>query len=278
MPLLPYYWSSKPASSSICPNFSGCDESHGLTNCSNAHLATRNRVNILVPWALGVGDGCTSSEWTIKLACSSAGTATERPETSQLLWGVLWLNRQQKSLSSCRSRWWVHWLNSQGVQSSWRRRRIHQLHKLSWRGLLRSKRKGRVHRPKQQRGFLSPDGCHVADSTAMLLPELKVNVTFPPAEVSTWLLKPLLVATSLSTIRALEDCVIGSSVCLKDDASWASSASTTYPRHFQGHEYWNVNISKTVKASEKCSNTTFVEVDICHQIGPLRILYSIILI
>ena len=39
--------------------------------------------------------------------------------------------------------------------------------------------------------------------------------------------------------------------------------------HFQGHDIWNVNISKTVRASEKCSIMTFIEVDICDRIGPL---------
>ena len=35
--------------------------------------------------------------------------------------------------------------------------------------------------------------------------------------------------------------------------------------HFQGNKYWNVNISKTLRASEKCSSTTFIEVDICYR-------------
>ena len=34
--------------------------------------------------------------------------------------------------------------------------------------------------------------------------------------------------------------------------------------HFQGHEFSNLNISKTVRASEKCSSTIFIDVDISH--------------
>ena len=41
---------------------------------------------------------------------------------------------------------------------------------------------------------------------------------------------------------------------------------------FQGHEFLNVNISKTVRTREKCSGMTFIEVDICHRIRPLRLL------
>ena len=44
--------------------------------------------------------------------------------------------------------------------------------------------------------------------------------------------------------------------------------------HFRGHEFGNVNISKTVSANEKCSIMTFIEVEICHRMGPLRMLYS----
>ena len=47
--------------------------------------------------------------------------------------------------------------------------------------------------------------------------------------------------------------------------------------HFQGHEFWKVNISKIVRANEKCSGTTFIEVDICNGMTPLRILYSVTL-
>ena len=41
--------------------------------------------------------------------------------------------------------------------------------------------------------------------------------------------------------------------------------------HFQGHEF--LNRSRTVRASDKFSNITLIEVDICHRIGPLRLLY-----
>ena len=47
--------------------------------------------------------------------------------------------------------------------------------------------------------------------------------------------------------------------------------------HFHSLEFLNVNISKTVRASEKCSNMTFIEVDICHGMGPFRMLYSVTL-
>ena len=41
--------------------------------------------------------------------------------------------------------------------------------------------------------------------------------------------------------------------------------------YFEGYEFWNVNISKEkVRASEKCSSMTFMETDICHRMGPLR--------
>ena len=33
---------------------------------------------------------------------------------------------------------------------------------------------------------------------------------------------------------------------------------------FHGHKFGNVIISKTVRASEKCSSMTFIDVDICH--------------
>ena len=43
--------------------------------------------------------------------------------------------------------------------------------------------------------------------------------------------------------------------------------------HFQGHTFFNGNISKMVRASEKCSSMTFLEVDSCHQMGPPQMLY-----
>ena len=45
--------------------------------------------------------------------------------------------------------------------------------------------------------------------------------------------------------------------------------------HFQGHEFWKINISKTVKASENRSSITAIEVDICHRMKPLQMLYSV---
>ena len=47
--------------------------------------------------------------------------------------------------------------------------------------------------------------------------------------------------------------------------------------YFKGHEFWNVNISKTVRASKKYSRMTFIEVDICHRIWLLRMLNSMTL-
>ena len=34
--------------------------------------------------------------------------------------------------------------------------------------------------------------------------------------------------------------------------------------HCQGHEFLNLNISKTVKASKKSLRTTVIEDDVCH--------------
>ena len=45
-------------------------------------------------------------------------------------------------------------------------------------------------------------------------------------------------------------------------------------QHFQGHECLNVNIFKTVRANEKFSSITGIEVDICHRMEPFRVLYS----
>ena len=34
--------------------------------------------------------------------------------------------------------------------------------------------------------------------------------------------------------------------------------------------FWHVNISKMVRTNDRCSNGTFIDVDICHQMGSLR--------
>ena len=51
--------------------------------------------------------------------------------------------------------------------------------------------------------------------------------------------------------------------------------------YFQGHKisgnHTIVNIWKTVKASEKISSTSFIEIDTCHQMAPLRTLYIVTL-
>ena len=46
---------------------------------------------------------------------------------------------------------------------------------------------------------------------------------------------------------------------------------------FHGHKFWNVNMAKMVRASEKCFSVTFIEINICHRMEPLRILYSMTL-
>ena len=45
--------------------------------------------------------------------------------------------------------------------------------------------------------------------------------------------------------------------------------------HFPGHDFLNVNISKTIRARGKCSGMALIEVDICHRMAPLRMLNSI---
>ena len=47
--------------------------------------------------------------------------------------------------------------------------------------------------------------------------------------------------------------------------------------NFQCHEFLKMNIAKMVRASEKCSTPIFIEVDICHRMEPLRMLYSVTL-
>ena len=45
--------------------------------------------------------------------------------------------------------------------------------------------------------------------------------------------------------------------------------------HFQGHEFWNVIISKRWELAKNAQVwLTFIEVGICHRVEPLRILYS----
>ena len=47
--------------------------------------------------------------------------------------------------------------------------------------------------------------------------------------------------------------------------------------HIQGLENSNVNILKMGRANEKFSSTTFIDVDICQRILPLRLVYSVTL-
>ena len=66
-------------------------------------------------------------------------------------------------------------------------------------------------------------------------------------------------------------------LCVGNFPSNCATANVVYhdlDLYFQGHEFWNVNISKTVRASEKFSSMIFIEVDICHRMGPLWMLYS----
>ena len=53
---------------------------------------------------------------------------------------------------------------------------------------------------------------------------------------------------------------------------------TFYKSTFQGHEFLNENISKTISASKKCTRMTFIEAYICHRMTPLPMLYSLTLI
>ena len=39
--------------------------------------------------------------------------------------------------------------------------------------------------------------------------------------------------------------------------------------NFQGHDFLNMNIEKTVRASETCSSNTFAVDDIRHRMAPL---------
>ena len=45
--------------------------------------------------------------------------------------------------------------------------------------------------------------------------------------------------------------------------------------HFYGYEFLNVNISKTMRASEKCSSMNFMDmVDNCYEMTPVQVWYS----
>ena len=46
---------------------------------------------------------------------------------------------------------------------------------------------------------------------------------------------------------------------------------------FSSDEIWNVNIWKTMRVNPKYSGMPFIQVDICHRMGPLRMLYSVVL-
>ena len=64
---------------------------------------------------------------------------------------------------------------------------------------------------------------------------------------------------------------------LTSNCATANVARHDFNLQFLGHEFLNVNIWKTVIAREKFSSMTFIEVDIWHQMGLLRMLYSVTL-
>ena len=70
---------------------------------------------------------------------------------------------------------------------------------------------------------------------------------------------------------------------LKSDKKWGICHKIAQMRildidiRFQGHEFWNVNISNMVRATTKYSRMTFIEVDIYNGMGKLRMLYSVTL-
>ena len=47
--------------------------------------------------------------------------------------------------------------------------------------------------------------------------------------------------------------------------------------HLQDDTFVNVSISKTVRSTEKCSSMSFIEIDIRHRMGSLRLLYFVTL-
>ena len=63
---------------------------------------------------------------------------------------------------------------------------------------------------------------------------------------------------------------------------WASNGAITnvvhhiLDLHFQGQTFLNVNISKAMRVSEKGSRMNYIDGDICHRMGPLQMLYSVI--
>ena len=61
---------------------------------------------------------------------------------------------------------------------------------------------------------------------------------------------------------------------LPSNGATANVVYHDFDLYFQGHEIWNVSILITVRASEKCSRSTFIEVDIAYRMKPFRMLYS----
>ena len=64
---------------------------------------------------------------------------------------------------------------------------------------------------------------------------------------------------------------------LSSNGDTANVVNHDHGLHFQGNEFWNVNISITVRASENCSCKNTIEVDSCYPVGILRMLYFITL-
>ena len=59
--------------------------------------------------------------------------------------------------------------------------------------------------------------------------------------------------------------------------SYGATANVVHHKfdlYFEGHNIWNMNILKMVRASKNFSSITLIEVDICHWMGPLWLVYS----
>ena len=59
---------------------------------------------------------------------------------------------------------------------------------------------------------------------------------------------------------------------LSSNGATANVVHRDFDLHFQGHKISNENISKTVRLSKKCSSMSFIEVEICHRMGPFLVM------
>ena len=57
---------------------------------------------------------------------------------------------------------------------------------------------------------------------------------------------------------------------LPSNGATANVGHHDFDKHFQDHEFLNVNSSKTVRAKEKFPNSTFIEVNIYQRMEPLQ--------